>query len=282
MHNALAFTTSGVPLGILSQCIWARGEIPEEDYQEKIERLQCTAIVEKESSKWLIALRETVERAPPGVKVITVADRESDFFEFITLAQEQRARFLIRARTDRMLVGVSSSKTGRRMSGASSGSQPGTTGKRAGDCDDTRQQVWDSSSRSQCHDRSLFNPEQERKLRSITLLPIDLVLTCLAICVPAETSENGQKRPFPKHPLGREKPASQVDRDSGAIFLVRIPARAENSPGSANQEEPLSARLRSAVQKTISERAARCVSSLERPGGHPVASRHRQTGSVLG
>ncbi len=60
MHNALAFTTSGVPLGILSQRIWARGEIPAEDYQEKIERLQVTAIEEKESSKWLIALRETV------------------------------------------------------------------------------------------------------------------------------------------------------------------------------------------------------------------------------
>ena len=28
MHNALAFTTSGVPLGILSQSIWARREIP--------------------------------------------------------------------------------------------------------------------------------------------------------------------------------------------------------------------------------------------------------------
>jgi hypothetical protein len=38
------------------------------------------------------------------VQVITVADRESDFFEFLTQATEQRARFLIRARTDRMLV----------------------------------------------------------------------------------------------------------------------------------------------------------------------------------
>ena len=104
MHNALAFTTSGVPLGILSQTIWARAEIPEEDYQEKIERLQVTAIEEKESSKWLIALTETVERAPTGVAVVTVADRESDFFEFLTQAQELRAKFLIRARTDRKLV----------------------------------------------------------------------------------------------------------------------------------------------------------------------------------
>ena len=104
MHNALAFTTSGVPLGILSQSIWARREIPAEDYQEKIERLQVTAIEEKESSKWLVALTETMARAPAGVAVVTVADRESDFFEFLTQAQELRAKFLIRARTDRKLV----------------------------------------------------------------------------------------------------------------------------------------------------------------------------------
>jgi hypothetical protein len=104
MHNALAFTTSGVPLGIVSQNIWARGEIPEEDYQEKIERLQVTPIEEKESFKWLRALKETVQRTPAGVRVVTVADRESDLFEFLTEAKELRAKYLIRARTDRKLV----------------------------------------------------------------------------------------------------------------------------------------------------------------------------------
>jgi hypothetical protein len=104
MHNALAFTTSGVPLGVLSQQVWAREAVPEEGHQEKIERLQCTAIEEKESVKWLAALHETLARTPVGVKVITVADRESDIFEFLTEAQEQQAQFLIRARTDRRLV----------------------------------------------------------------------------------------------------------------------------------------------------------------------------------
>jgi hypothetical protein len=104
MHNAVAFTTAGVPLGVLSQSIWARDEVPQEGYQEKIERLQVTAIEKKESFKWLLALRETVARTPRGVKVITVADRESDFFEFITEAQEHRALFLVRARTNRTLV----------------------------------------------------------------------------------------------------------------------------------------------------------------------------------
>jgi hypothetical protein len=104
MHNALAFTASGVPLGLLSQRVWARQEVPEEGYVEKILRLQCTAIEEKETSKWLLALRETQERVRRKVNLVTVADRESDFFEFITQAQEHRARFLVRACRDRQLV----------------------------------------------------------------------------------------------------------------------------------------------------------------------------------
>ena len=105
MHNALAFTTTGVPLGILSQTVWARRAVPEgESRPEKIERLRCTAIEEKESAKWLVALTETMARAPAGVAVVTVADRESDFFEFLTQAHGLRASYLIRARTDRTLV----------------------------------------------------------------------------------------------------------------------------------------------------------------------------------
>jgi hypothetical protein len=103
-HNALSFTTTGVPLGVLSQQTWARKAVPEETRQEKIERLQNTATEKKESFKWLVALRETRERTPPGVKVITVADRESDFFEFIAEAQGNKDLFLIRARIDRQLV----------------------------------------------------------------------------------------------------------------------------------------------------------------------------------
>lgn len=105
MHNSLAFTTSGVALGILSQQIWSRKEVPDETWTEKVERVHCTPIDEKESSKWLISLRETVKCAPPGIKVITVADRESDFFEFLEEAVELKASYVIRARADRQLEG---------------------------------------------------------------------------------------------------------------------------------------------------------------------------------
>jgi len=105
MHNALAFTASGVALGIVSQQIWARKEVPDETKAQKNARIKGTSIDEKESSKWLLALRKTVERTPPGVKVITVADRESDFFEFITEAENLSALYLIRAKNDRKLDG---------------------------------------------------------------------------------------------------------------------------------------------------------------------------------
>lgn len=105
MHNALAFTSSGLVLGILSQQIWARKNVPLETAPEKIARLACTPIDEKESVKWLKALRETVARTPPGVKVVTVADRESDFYEFIAEADDLKASYLIRARIDRQLDG---------------------------------------------------------------------------------------------------------------------------------------------------------------------------------
>ncbi len=104
IHNALASATTGVPLGILSQHTWARKEVPEQGHQEKIERLQCTRIEEKESSKWLVGLSETRARRVPGVHTVTVADRESDLFELFTQAKQEHAKYLIRARSDRQLV----------------------------------------------------------------------------------------------------------------------------------------------------------------------------------
>jgi len=64
----------------VSQQIWARKPVPVETKPEKVARIKATATDEKESSKWLLALRKTVERTPPGVMVVTLEDRESDFF----------------------------------------------------------------------------------------------------------------------------------------------------------------------------------------------------------
>jgi hypothetical protein len=73
------------------------------------------------------------------VPVITVADRESDGFEFIPQAEEARALFRLRARPDRRLVPeASAGYTGLRNAlasapvlGALTGDLPGTGNRRA-------------------------------------------------------------------------------------------------------------------------------------------------------
>ena len=103
MHTTVAFTTSGVALGILNQQIWARKDIPNETKAEKNERIKRTHIEEKESYRWILALRETVGLMPEGSSSVTVADRESDFFEFMAEASRIGASYLVRAKNDRYL-----------------------------------------------------------------------------------------------------------------------------------------------------------------------------------
>ena len=107
-HSAVAFTISGLPLGLLSQNTWARPEPDwskrEETATRRVKRLARTPIEEKESFKWLRAMSETLERIGPRSKLIMVADRESDIFEVLTEAKKQRTHFVIRARCDRKLI----------------------------------------------------------------------------------------------------------------------------------------------------------------------------------
>ncbi len=104
MHHTLAFTTKGLPLGTLTQKVWARDEIPVETRAEKSRRLAALAIEEKESWKWIEAAEQTAERKPDDVTVVTVCDREGDFYEFIAGEVERQAPFIVRARWDRKLV----------------------------------------------------------------------------------------------------------------------------------------------------------------------------------
>ncbi len=101
MHSTLAVSPQGLPLGLLSQEIWAR----QEGEQGKKKERKRRSIEEKESYKWLKALIETAELRPDGVRVITVCDREGDIYEFIAKAEELKVEFLVRAAQDRALWG---------------------------------------------------------------------------------------------------------------------------------------------------------------------------------
>ncbi len=100
MHSTLAFTPQGLPLGVLDQRIWARPDVDPAAPKPK-----QRPIGEKESVKWLDALRETVSMTPSEIRLITIADRESDIFEFLTEAAELDSEYVIRAEHNREITG---------------------------------------------------------------------------------------------------------------------------------------------------------------------------------
>lgn len=98
MHSTLALTTAGLPLGIVSQSLWARDEEPNQmtpDQRRKV------PIEEKESYKWLAALSETVKYIPAGTQCVNVGDSESDIFELFDHARTLQTDLLVRAGQDR-------------------------------------------------------------------------------------------------------------------------------------------------------------------------------------
>jgi len=97
-HGTLAFTPARLPLGVLALRTWARK--PEERTRK---RRRDRPIEEKESQKWLDSLRALAELKPklPETRLVSVADRESDVYEFFTEAQTLGLDVLARAAWDR-------------------------------------------------------------------------------------------------------------------------------------------------------------------------------------
>lgn len=98
MHSTLALTTAGLPLGIVSQSLWARDEEPT---QMTPAQRRKVPIAEKESNKWLAALTETVTYIPAGTQCVNVGDSEADIFELFDHARTLQTDLLVRAAQDR-------------------------------------------------------------------------------------------------------------------------------------------------------------------------------------
>ena len=101
LHTTLAVTPQGQPLGVLTQQYFER---PIGEVSHTPARAQQLPIEEKESYRWIEAFQKTMELTPEGVPVVTVCDREGDFYEMFTLAQECQAGLLVRANADRRLL----------------------------------------------------------------------------------------------------------------------------------------------------------------------------------
>ena len=97
MHSTLVVTPEGLPLGLLTQKIWARSSYNQQSERER----KNTAVEQKESYRWISALQETAELAPANTVVVTLCDREADIYEFLMEAQRLEAQFVLRAAWDR-------------------------------------------------------------------------------------------------------------------------------------------------------------------------------------
>jgi len=88
LHDTLAFTEDGTPLGILDAQCWARD--PED--RGKSRRRKETPIEQKESAKWLRSFQKTAEiqRLCPDTTLVSIGDRESDIYELFREAAREK------------------------------------------------------------------------------------------------------------------------------------------------------------------------------------------------
>jgi len=105
LHSTLAFNTQGTPLGLVHAQSWARDP---EDTGRKHRRLK-EPFEQKESARWMRSLQalEAHQARCPGVRWVSVGDREADIYELFVWARETEGRpdLLVRAGQPRRLEG---------------------------------------------------------------------------------------------------------------------------------------------------------------------------------
>lgn len=101
LHDTMAFTLEGVPLGLLDVQCWARD--PEEAGKSDLRK--SLPIEEKESFKWLKSYRATaeVQALCPDSMLVSVGDREADIYELFSEAKSNPdgPKLLVRAERSR-------------------------------------------------------------------------------------------------------------------------------------------------------------------------------------
>ena len=99
LHDTLAFTPDGIPLGLLDAQVWSRA--PEEHGKKK--NRSKKSIEEKESYKWLKSFQavETLTEQADNTWV-SVGDREADIYGLFELAKTSRTHLLVRSIQNRI------------------------------------------------------------------------------------------------------------------------------------------------------------------------------------
>ena len=92
LHTSMVASTTGTPLALLYQQIWARKDSEKGKTKDRQKKL----IEEKESYKWIKGIEESNKILSATTKV-HIADREADIYELFFMPPEANAELLIRA-----------------------------------------------------------------------------------------------------------------------------------------------------------------------------------------
>jgi len=98
IHTGLALTTNGIPLGIVSQKIYAR-KAETSDPSRNYKKLD---IKDKETYKWVECING-IKKNLKGVRVVVIGDRESDIYDVFRQAKDLEVEVLIRVAQNRLV-----------------------------------------------------------------------------------------------------------------------------------------------------------------------------------
>ncbi|MFZ5610313.1 MAG: IS4 family transposase [Pseudomonadota bacterium] len=102
LHDSLAVTTDGLPLGLTAAKFWTRKKFKGTNALKRKINPTRVPIEEKESMRWLEGVRRSTELLGEAGRVVHIGDRESDIYELFCLADELGTNFLVRACVDRL------------------------------------------------------------------------------------------------------------------------------------------------------------------------------------
>jgi hypothetical protein len=107
LHLLHAFTPDGTPLGSIAAAAWVREEGPSLRQSLTRPERRSRLLEEKESYRWIVALRQAQEvaREHPQTNVVCVADSEADIYELLVqgTSEPSSAEWIVRACQDRNL-----------------------------------------------------------------------------------------------------------------------------------------------------------------------------------
>ena len=102
LHDSLAVTTDGLPLGLSAAKFWTRKKFKGTNALKKKICATRVPIEKKESMRWLDGVRQSTELLGAPHRLVHIGDRESDIYELFCLAEELGTKFLVRTCVDRL------------------------------------------------------------------------------------------------------------------------------------------------------------------------------------